>query len=55
MDIDDKFICQYCKKIFINIHQADDCECKYCLCKIHKNNINDCVVCKYKFVSNGKF
>jgi hypothetical protein len=30
-NIDDKFICPKCKTLMVNVHQADDCGCRYCL------------------------
>ena len=30
-DIDEKYVCPKCKKVMENVHQADDCGCRYCL------------------------
>ena len=30
-DIDEKYICPKCKYVMVNVHQADDCGCRYCL------------------------
>ena len=29
--IDDKYLCPKCKNIMIDVHQADDCGCRFCL------------------------
>jgi hypothetical protein len=29
--IDDKYKCPKCRQIMVNVHQADDCGCRYCL------------------------
>ena len=29
--IDNKYMCPKCRKIMVNVHQADDCGCRYCL------------------------
>ena len=30
-NIDDKYICPKCKTLMVNVHQADDCGCRFCL------------------------
>ena len=30
-NIDDKYVCSKCKTLMVNVHQADDCGCRYCL------------------------
>ncbi len=30
-NIDDKYVCPKCKTLMVNVHQADDCGCRYCL------------------------
>ncbi len=30
-NIDEKYICPKCKSLMVNVHQADDCGCRYCL------------------------
>ena len=29
--IDTKFICPICMQVMSNVHQADDCGCRFCL------------------------
>ena len=29
--VDVKYLCPLCQQILINVHQADDCGCRYCL------------------------
>ena len=50
----DKFKCAYCKNILVNVHQADDCGCRFCFeCfeKMHKNKIKKCPSCHFCFAS----
>ena len=50
----EKFKCPCCKKVLINVHQADDCGCRYCyecLDKIFKQNIKQCLRCNFTFAS----
>jgi protein-arginine kinase activator protein McsA len=30
INIDDQFKCPECKNVFENVHQADDCGCRFC-------------------------
>ena len=35
-DVDEKYICPKCKNVMVNVHQADDCGCSYCLDCLNK-------------------
>ena len=55
--IDNKFKCPSCNKLYVNVHQADDCGCRFCLdCldNIVKQEDRTCPVCKYKLASEFK-
>ncbi len=30
-NVDERFKCPECKRVFENVHQADDCGCRFCL------------------------
>ena len=55
--IDKKFRCPHkgCNKVFVNVHQADDCGCRFCLeCldSITREADPVCPSCNYKLMSN---
>ena len=56
INIDTKFFCPVCKDLMKNVHQADDCGCKYCyecLDTFLKDN-KVCIKCNFLFASNSK-
>jgi hypothetical protein len=56
-EIEQKFVCPMCSQVMVNVHQADDCGCRYCLdCldKIIESGERKCFKCKYDLASNFK-
>ena len=50
-----KLTCVYCNKILVNVHQADDCGCRYCfdcLEKMYTEKQKKCPACQFNFASN---
>ena len=48
------FICSYCKNVLVNVHQADDCGCRFCyecLDEIFRKKIKTCPSCHFNFAS----
>lgn len=54
-NIDNRFKCSYCKKLIVNVHQADDCGCRYCHdCLDFITKENTCKGCKFPLFSDFK-